>query len=390
MPPGARPYDVAAMNEHIRRLAPYPMVELAQRKAEVAARGIEVLDFGTGDPLEPTDPRIREALRAAVPEVSQYPQVRGAPELRGAFAAWFERRFAVALDPETEVLPTRGSKEAIFHLPLVEVDASEARRTVVYPVPGYPVMEIGSLYAQADLHPVALTAANDYRMDPDAIPPEVLDRTKLVWLNYPHNPTGQDLPDALFEAWVEARREHGFLLCSDECYTEIWFERRPRSLLEFGREGCLAFHSLSKRSGMTGYRSGIVAGDAELLARQAACRAAMGLAQTAWVQQASIAAWSDEAHVEARREVFGRKREIVRRGLAALGLEVYETPATFYLWVRVPSGETDESYAARLLDAGILVSPGSMFGPGNPDFFRVALVPSVAGCEEAIERWSAV
>lgn len=376
------------MNERIRRLKPYPMVELARRKAELQGRGVKVLDFGTGDPVEPTAPIIREALAGAVPEVSQYPSVHGRPELRAAFAAWFERRFGVALDVEHDLIPSRGSKEAMFHLALVAVDPSEDRRTVVYPQPGYPVMEIGSLYAEADLHPVPMTEANAYRMDPAAVPDDVLARTRIVWLNYPHNPTGQDLPEDLWRAWVAAREEHGFLLCSDECYTEIYFGERPRSLLEFAREGCLVFHSLSKRSGMTAYRSGIVAGDADVIGRYRACRAAMGLAQTEWVQAASRVAWSDEAHVEARREVFGAKRATLSAGLARLGLEVYPTTSTFYLWVRVPEGQQDAAFAARCLDLGIVVSPGSFFGPGNERFVRLALVPSVAGCEEALERLS--
>ncbi|MDJ0521310.1 MAG: succinyldiaminopimelate transaminase [Planctomycetota bacterium] len=378
------------MNENLRNLKPYPMVELARRKASVAARGIEVLDFGTGDPVEPTDPAIRAALAAAVPEISQYPSIAGLPELRAAFAAWFQRRFDVELDPEREILPTRGSKEAMFHLPLVLVDPSENKRTVVYPDPGYPVMSIGSMYAEADLHPVELTAENDYRMDPAALPREVLASARIVWLNYPHNPTGQDLPEALWQAWVEAQREHGFVLCSDECYTEIYTDARPRSVLEFAREGCLAFHSLSKRSGMTAYRSGMLAGDPEIIARYRACRAAMGQAQTEWVQKASIVAWRDERHVEERRAIFARKRAILSEGFARLGLEVYPTTSTFYLWVSVPAGETDESYAAKLLDAGIVVSPGSMFGAANAGFFRVALVPTPEQCEQALDRWAAL
>ncbi len=378
------------MNESLRNLKPYPMVELARRKAEVAARGIEVLDFGTGDPVEPTAPFIREALAAAIPDISQYPTIAGLAELREAFAAWFARRFDVTLDASTEVLPTRGSKEAMFHLPLVLVDPSEAKRTVVYPDPGYPVMAIGSLYANADLHPVTLTADNDYLMDPAAIPSDVLARARIVWINYPHNPTGKDLPDELWRAWVAAQEEHGFVLCSDECYTEIYFGEKPRSILQFGRTGCLAFHSLSKRSGMTAYRSGMLAGDAEILARYKACRAAMGQAQTEWVQHASIAAWNDESHVEQRRQVFGVKRSIMIRGLEKLGLSLYPTDSTFYLWVSVPEGEKDEAYASRLLEAGIVVSPGSMFGPGNDGFIRLALVPTPAQCKHALERWAAL
>lgn len=364
------------------------MVELARRKAAVAARGVRVLDFGTGDPVEPTDDRIRRALAEAVPVVSQYPTVEGDRSLRAAFARWCEGRFGVRLDPDSEVLPSQGSKEAIFHLPLVLLDPSTPRRVVVFPEPGYPVMEIGALYSEAETHAVRLDAANGYVMTPDAVPASVLDRTAIVWLNYPHNPTGQDLPDDVWRAWEEARRRHGFVLCSDECYTELWFGERPRSALEFSREGCLAFHSLSKRSGMTAYRSGIVAGDARLVARYRAARAGMGLAMPEWTQRASTVAWGDEEHVVTRRAAFGRKREVMIEGLSRLGLGIFPSTSTFYLWIGVPEGEDDASYAARLLEAGILVSPGSFFGAGQERFVRVALVPSAAQCEEAVARWS--
>ncbi|MDJ0974644.1 MAG: succinyldiaminopimelate transaminase [Planctomycetota bacterium] len=376
------------MDDRIRQLQTYPMVELARRKAELVAKGIDVLDFGTGDPVEPTAPVIRQALIDSVPEISQYPTIKGLPALREAFSDWYEARFDVSLDPETEVLPSRGSKEAIFHLPLVLVDIGSPKNAIVYPEPGYPVMEIGTLYATAHRVPHALTAENQYLMRPEDVPEAELERARIVWINYPHNPTGTDMPAELFEAWVAARDAYGFVLCSDECYTEIYFGEKPRSLLEFGREGCLVFHSLSKRSGMTGYRSGIIAGDPELLAFYRAQRAAMGQANTEFVQRASVAAWRDEAHVEERRRIFGAKRDVMRAGLESLGLSVYPTSSTFYMWIGVPEGETDASYAARLMDAGIVVSPGSFFGRGNERFFRAALVPSVAGCEEALTRWA--
>ncbi|MGE0191762.1 MAG: succinyldiaminopimelate transaminase [Planctomycetota bacterium] len=374
------------MNERIRRLRAYPMVELARRKAELVARGVAVLDFGTGDPIEPTAPFIRQALIDAVPEISQYPSVEGTKALRRACAAWAKRRFDVELDPDREVLPSSGSKEAMFHLPLVLVDPSSARDTVVYPVPGYPVMEIGSLYVDAQVHEVPLTADNEYLMDPATIPAGVLDRAAIVWINYPHNPTGQDLPTSLWKAWVAARREHGFVLCSDECYTEIYDAEPPASVLQFDREGCLAFHSLSKRSGMTAYRSGFVAGDGALIARYKAARAGMGVAPPIWTQAASEAAWSDEEHVEERRRAFAAKRALMTEGLMELGHAVYPTTSTFYLWVAVPDGETDATWAARLLEAGLVVSPGSFFGPGNERFVRFALVPDLAGCAEALRR----
>ena len=378
------------MDDRIRDLPTYPMIELARRKAALVEAGVAVLDFGTGDPVEPTAPLIRQALIDAVPEVSQYPSIKGLPELRSAFCSWFDRRFGVALDPATDAIPGRGRMEAIFPLPLVLIDTNRGPQGVVYPEPGYPVMEIGTLYASGHRHAQALNKGNDYILRPEDVPEADLANTRIVWLSYPHNPTGQDLPDDVFEAWVAAREAHGFVLCSDECYTEIYFGRKPRSLLEFGREGCLVFHSLSKRSGMTGYRSGMVAGDPELIARYCRQRAGFGQAPAEFVQIASAAAWDDEAHVQARRAIFGRKREVLRSGLERLGLSVYPTSSTFYLWVEAPAGQTGATYADRLLDAGIVVSPGAFFGSGNDAFFRIALVPDVAGCEEAVERWAAL
>ncbi len=375
------------MDSRIRNLKTYPMVLLQRRKEELLARGLEVFDFGTGDPREPTPAFIREALKEAVPEVSQYPSVAGELGLREAFAGFFERRFGVRLDPDREVLPTRGSKEAIFHLPLVLIDPSEDRRLVVLPEPGYPVMEIGGLYAGAELWVHRLDEGNGYLMHPEEVPPEVLDRAALVWLNYPNNPTGREMPAEVFETWVRARDRHGFVLCSDECYVDLYFGEPPRSLLEFGRKGCLAFHSLSKRSGMTGYRSGIVAGDPDLLTLYRAQRAAFGQAMTVWVQRASAAAWNDDRHAEERRRVFAAKRNLMAGGLAARGLEVFGTSATFYLWLRVPGGFDGEAYAARLAEEGILVSPGPFFGRGQEDRIRVALVPDLEACGKALERW---
>jgi succinyldiaminopimelate transaminase len=375
------------MNQRILALEPYPMVELARRKKELVARGMQVFDFGTGDPIEPTPGFIVEAYKNAVPAISQYPSVAGEPPVRRAFAAWYERRFGVRLDPDSEVLPSRGSKEAIFHLPLVLVDRGAERRGVVYPVPGYPVMEIGTLYAEAESWAYMLNADNRYLMEPDRVPAEVLAKASIVWLNYPHNPTGQDLPASLWQAWCVARRQYGFVLCSDECYTELYHGDRPRSLLEFEREGCLIFHSLSKRSGMTGYRCGMIAGDSKLIALYRSCRASFGLALPVPEQAASTAAWSEESHVDERRRIFGEKRGIMTEGLRHKGIEIFPATSTFYLRCRVPAGQTDEGYAGALLDRGIVVSPGSFFGPGNEQWIRLALVPAVADCTAALARW---
>jgi len=380
------------MNQRIRDLATYPMVKLDELKAAAIDEGLTIYDFGTGDPREPTPAFIREACQQGLADISQYPKVTGLPAMRQAAADYLARRFDVTVDPDTELLPTQGSKEAIFHLPLVFVDhpaeGLPERSLVVYGEPAYPVFEIGALFAQAEPHPVALHPGNSYLLDPDAVGDAVLAQAAIVYLNYPHNPTGQLMPAELFERWVAARDQHGFLLVSDECYVDLYFEsERPRSLLEFGREGCLVMHSLSKRSGMTGYRSGFVAGDAQLVASYRRFRAGMGLAPTDMVQAAAIAAWQDSDHVEERRLLFKSKRQVFLDLFGELGLDVYPGSSTLFLWVRVPEGKTDTGYAEELLGVGILCSPGSFFGDGQEGFFRLALVPSLQQCEAAAAIW---
>ncbi len=212
------------MNRRLRDLKTYPMVRLDQFKAEAVARGLTIYDFGTGDPREPTPAFVREACKAGLAEVSQYPKVTGLKAMRQAAAGYLQRRFGVAVDPDTEILPTQGSKEAIFHLPMVFLDPQEDRDLVVYGEPAYPVFEIGGLFAEGQLHAVNLNAENSYLLDPDAVGGEVLSRAAVVFLNYPHNPTGQLMPAELFEKWIAARAEYGFVLVSDECYVDLYYE----------------------------------------------------------------------------------------------------------------------------------------------------------------------
>lgn len=219
------------------------------------------------------------------------------------------------------------------------------------------------------------------------VPEEVLQRTALVFLNYPHNPTGQTMPAATFRRWVEARDRHGFVLVSDECYVDLYYEEAPHSLLEFGRTGCLAVHSLSKRSGMTGYRSGFVAGDDKLVAFYRRFRSGMGVAPTDPVQVAATAAWADGQHVAERRALFAAKRALLLAHFQAIGLKVYPGTSTLFLWVHVPTGFTDVSYAEHLLQHGILLSPGSFFGRGQEGFIRLALVPTLDECRQATLVW---
>ena len=246
----------------LERQTTYPFVRLNEAARRVEARGIDVIDFGTGDPREPTDPKIRQALIDGLRDRMGYPAAVGLPELREAIAAWAERRFGTTLDPDTEIIPTLGSKEAIFTFALAVVDADGARDTVAYTDPGYPVYERGALFAHARPLALPLREEQGFLPDLDAIDDETWARLAVLWINYPNNPTAATAPLAFYERLAALAREHGFVVASDEAYTELWFDEPPASALQLAdRTNVVVFNTLSKRSSMTGYRSGFAAGD---------------------------------------------------------------------------------------------------------------------------------
>ncbi len=364
--------------------ATYPFVRIEQAKRETAAAGIEIFDFGQGDPREPTDPLIRQALVDALPETRGYPKAEGLPELREAIAGWLGRRFGIEVDPETEIVPTLGSKEAIFSFAQVVVDPVGGKDTVLVTEPGYPVPERGALFAGARVVHVPLAEENRFLPDLDALDPDTLARTAVLWLNYPNNPTAAVAPLDLYERAAELAAEHDFLLASDEAYSELWFHEPPPSALEVSdRSNVVVFNTLSKRSSMTGYRSGFVAGPGWVMDALRAYRPTVGTAPQEFVQRASVAAWNDEEHVVRARDVYRRKREVLLGALEALGWRVAGSDATMYLWVAVPAGESSEECAARLLAHGVVVAPGAYLGPSGEGYVRLALVPTVEDCERA-------
>jgi succinyldiaminopimelate transaminase len=364
----------------------YPFVRLEEAKRRLAAEGVELIDFGKGDPREETDPLIRQALVDSIEPLSSYPLAEGLPELREAAAGWCKRRFGVELDPDSEVIPTYGSKEAIFHLAQVVLDRSGDRTLVLSTEPGYPVYDRGALFAGADVERLPLLEENGFLPDLDAIDEETWSRTAILWINYPNNPTGAVAPLPFLERLAVLAAEYDFLLAADEAYTELWFEEPPHSALEASdRSHVAVFQTLSKRSSMTGYRSGFVAGTSELIAALRQYRPTVGTAPQEFVQRASVVAWNDEEHVERTREIYRRKREVLLPALARKGIRVAGSQATMYLWLEVPAGEGSEELAARLLEHGLIVSPGTFFGPSGEGYWRLALVPTEAECERAAE-----
>ena len=366
--------------------ATYPFVRLNQAAVARRAVGLEVIDFGMGDPREPTDPRIIEALRDGVRERMGYPAAAGLPELREAVAGWIARRFRVTLDPGTHVIPTLGSKEAIFSFAQVVLDIAGGRDTVVLTEPGYPVGFRGAQFAGARVEELPLLEKNGFLPALDAVSIETWRRTALVWVNYPNNPTGVTAPLSFYERLAALAREHDFVLASDEAYTELWFDEPPVSALQLTDwTNLVVFNTLSKRSSMTGYRSGFVAGDPTIIGALKQFRPNVGTAPQEFVQRASIVAWGDEEHVERARAAYAAKRKLFLDLFARVGLRDAGGPATMDLWVAVPDGETSEDFATRLLDHGVIVAPGSFLGASGEGYARFALVPTLDECFRAIE-----
>ena len=350
----------------------YPFVKLEEARRRLVAAGVDVIDFGKGDPNEPTDPIIRQALVDALPERAPYPLAAGLPELREATAGWCARRFGVELDPDTELIPTYGSKEAIFSLAQV---LDTAGHTVVFGEPAYPVYERGALFAGAKVRTLPLLREDGFLPDLSSLD----DDTAIVWVNYPHNPTGAVAPLAFYEELAELAERFDFAIASDEAYTELWFDEPPASALQVAdRSRVIVFQTLSKRSSMTGYRSGFVAAPPEVISALKSYRPTVGTAPQEFVQRASVVAWNDERHVEETRDRYRAKRDVLLPVLERKGWEVVASDATMYLWVVAPEGTVEQ-----LLERGVVISPGSFFGPSGAGYVRFALVPTLEECERA-------
>jgi acetylornithine aminotransferase len=371
----------------IRSVEPYPFEELDRRKAAALAEGRTLIDFGVGDPREETPAFIRDALRDAIGPVSSYPRAAGLPVLRRAIEVWIERRFGAFLDHETQILPTLGSKELVFSLAQAVLDPSAGRDLVLVTAPGYTIPERGARFAGGEVLRLPLVADRGFWPDLDAIDDATWERAAILWLNYPNNPTGATVGLERFADAARRCREHGVLLASDEAYSELWFEEGPpASALQLeDLSDVVVVNTLSKRSSMTGYRSGFAAGDPRLIEALRSLRPSVGVTPQEFVQLASAEAWADETHVEETRARYAAKREVVREVLDRHGLKIAGSVATFYLWIEVPGGRGSLAWALDLLDRDLVVAPGSFFGPEGEGYVRMAMVPTLAECERAAD-----
>ena len=383
-----------SFSERLKKLPPYLFVELDRMKAEAKARGVDVIDLGVGDPDLPTPSHIVEAAAEAVkkPENHHYPSSVGMRAFREAAASWFERRFGVRLDPEKEVVTLIGSKEGIAHFPLAFVNPGDV---VLVPTPAYPVYHIGTLFAGGETYYLPLLPENNFLPDLEGIPGEVLSRAKILWLNYPNNPTAAVADREFFAKVVAFARKHNLIVAHDAAYTELYYDDfRPPSILEVegAREVAIEFHSLSKTYCMTGWRIAFAVGNEALVSGLTKVKNNVDSGAFQAVQEAGIAALSgDQACVEEFRRIFKERRDVVVEGLKKLGFEVKPPKATFYVWAKVPEGFSSADFAAKLLqEAGIVVTPGNGFGEPGEGFFRIALTVDKDRLKEALARIEAL
>lgn len=351
-----------------------------------------MIDFGVGDPTDPTPPEAREAAAVeALTHPSQgYPSYVGQAEFRRAVSEWFERRFGVSLDPESEITATLGSKQAVFCMPMAFVNENDA---VLIPDPGYPPYTSGTKQRGADPVFMPLEPANDFLPDLEAIPSEDANRATLLWLNSPNNPTTKIIPESFYEEAIEFCREHNILLCSDEAYSEMYYEDNvPTSLFQVdgGKETGLVVHSLSKRSNMTNYRIGFVAGNPKFLDKFKRVQTNMHSGQAQILQAAAVGAYSDEEHVQEMREMYAERRNTLLPFLREAGFGDVYAEGGFYVWAEVPEGlDSVETTKLLLEDAGINTTPGSALGQ-NPEygenFIRFALIQNAELTRQAGQR----
>ena len=387
-------YPIAA---RIRELPDYPFAVIGAMVEKLRDQGLAPIDFGVGDPTIPTPALIRERLKTAVDEraASGYPSYIGSTEFRGAAADWMQRRFGVSIDPATQITTTVGSKEGIFNFPLGFVEPGDV---VLCPSPGYPPYVRGTTFSGGTPYYIPLLRENHYLPDLDAVPNDVVAKTRILWLCYPNAPTGAVAPEGFFEKAIAWGREHNIIVVNDEAYSDLYFtETPPRSILAAAGDDCrgvVSFFSMSKRSAMTGWRLGWTAGDAELIATFRKVKTNVDSGAPTFIQDASIAALEDEAHVAEMRADYRTKRDLLAGLFADLGFDGCAPEATIHYWQRLPEGTDALAFAQSLLhpDVAVVCTPGPWVsdvceGGVNPGegHVRFSLVPSIEDTQRACD-----
>lgn len=377
-------------SQRLTDLPPYLFKELDRVRDEVKARGVDIIDLGVGDPDRPTPPHIVAALKKAAENQANhlYPLYSGLNAFREVVAGWYARRHRVELDPATEVCSLIGSKEGIAHFPLAFVNPGDV---VLAPEPAYPVYHSGTLFSGGRTYFMPLTEKNGFKPDLDAVPEDVRQKAKIIWVNYPNNPTGATVDLDFYAGLVEWARKWNIIVASDAAYSEMTHDGHPHpSILEVpgAKEVAIEFHSLSKTYNMTGWRLGWAAGGAAFVGGLGRVKNNIDSGVFQAVQEAGMAALTgDQECVRAMGRLYCERREVLTRGLVAAGLEILPSTAGFYVWVRLPADLKSADFSSKLLhEAGVVATPGNGFGPSGEGYARFALVREADRLQEAADR----
>lgn len=377
-------------SERLNKIPPYLFAEIDRKIAEAKAKGHDIISLGIGDPDTPTIPSVVEAMHKAIddPKTHDYPPYNGTADFRKESCEWMKNRFGVELDPDTEMLANIGSKEAIAHVFFAMVD--EGDYTLV-PDPGYPVYKNATIFAGGTSYPMPLTADNKFLPDFDKIPEEIAKKSKLMFLNYPNNPTGATCDLAFLKKAVDFCKKYDILLCHDMAYCEMTYDGyvAPSVLqVDGAKDIAIEFYSHSKSYNMTGWRVGFVCGNAEAIKALGTIKNNIDSGTFKAIQAAAIEAYhAPHEQIDKLNQMYKERKEVMEAGLRELGWEVEPSKATFYLWLPVPKGFTSEEFVTLMLDkAHVVVPPGNGYGQGGEGFFRIALTRPVEEIKEALKR----
>lgn len=376
--------------ERLKQLPPYLFAEIDRKKRELISKGRDVVDLGVGDPDLPTPSFIIEALieGAKDPKNHRYALDAGMPVFRESIVRWFKKRFGVALDPEKEVLPLIGSKEGIAHLPLALINSGDVS---LVPDPCYPPYKSGTLFAGGTSHLMPLMESNDFLPDFSAVDLAALKRAKVLYLNYPNNPTSAVASKAFFQEAVSFAQENHLVLAQDAAYAEMGFDSyEAPSILEISgaKEVAVEFHSLSKTFNMTGWRVGFAAGNPEVIAMLAKVKSNIDSGIFQAIQMAGKKALDEGENFHRENlKIYQSRRDLLIKGLQKIGWDAVAPKATFYCWIPVPPGSTSAEFAFRMLEEmNIMVTPGNGFGPNGEGYFRISLTVPESRINEALRR----
>lgn len=377
------------LSQRLKKIPPYLFVELDRLKRRKVEEGADVIDLGIGDPDIPTPQEIVETAKRALEksEYHRYPANPGSLFFRKACAQYMKRRFGVTFDPEREVLALIGSKEGIAHFPIAFVNPGDI---VLCPDPAYPVYHLGTIFTDGEPYYLPLTWDKDFLPDLGSIPEEILRRTKILWLNYPNNPTGAVASKEFFQEAIDLAKKYDFIVAHDSAYVELYFDEPPVSIFEVdgAKDVAIEFHSLSKTFCMTGWRIGFAVGNGEIVQALAKVKSNFDSGVFTAIQEAGAFALENlDTLVPPLRKIFQERRDFLYEELKKLGYELKKPQATFYLWVRVPSGYSSSEFCKKVLEElAIVVTPGNGFGSAGEGYFRIALTVDIERLKEAVRR----